>query len=266
MAYRIVFSDVDGTLLSSRLEILPGTLSAIRGLRSRGVPFVITSGRPLAAIDPILRRYALSCPVIACGGSLVRDADGRILHSVGFPRADAVRIVRHIEKNALPCAWCVYAGEDWLVDTRADPRVRHEEWEVEAESREGRPEDLPAGTPVSKMLCICDPGTVEAVEARLSAAFPGISFFKSSSILLEVMPKGVTKRTGMEAVCARYGISLSESVAFGDNFNDTDMLEAAGLPFLMGNAPEAMKRRFPNHTADCDSEGIALALGKIGMV
>ena len=148
MAYRIVFSDVDGTLLSSRLEILPGTLSAIRSLESRGIPFVITSGRPLAAIDPILRRYALSCPVIACGGSLVRDADGRILHSVGFPRTDAVRIVRYIEKNALPCAWCGYAGEDWLVDTRADPRVRHEEWEVEAESREGRPEDLPAETPV----------------------------------------------------------------------------------------------------------------------
>ena len=266
MNYRIVFSDVDGTLLSSRLAILPGTLSAIRRLQNRGIPFVITSGRCLSAIDPILRRHALACPVIACGGSLVRDAGGRILHAVGFPRETACRAVRFIEENALPCAWCVYAGEDWLVASRADPRVRNEEWEVEAESREGRPESLPEDTPVSKMMCICDPGTVESVEARLSAAFPEISFFESSGILLEVMPKGVTKRTGMEALCRRYGLSLSESVAFGDNYNDADMLEAAGLAFLMGNAPEPMKRRFPNHTDDNDSEGIARALRKIGLL
>lgn len=266
MSYRIVFSDVDGTLLSSSLIILPRTLSAIQSLRNRDVPFVITSGRPLVAIDPIVKKYQISCPIIACGGSLVRDSDGHILYSVGFPRNTACHIVHYIKENALPCAWCVYAGEDWLVDSRKDPRVRHEEWEVEAKSREGQPESLPADILVSKMLCICNPGTIDDVERQLSFTFPEISFFKSSSILLEVMPKGVTKRTGMETLCKRYGISISESVAFGDNYNDIDMLEAAGLPFLMGNAPEPLLRRFPNHTTDNDSEGIAQALLKIGLI
>ncbi len=265
MPYRIVFSDLDGTMLTTALTVLPGTIAAIRGLARRGIPFVPASGRSPAGIDPILRRHGLSCPIVAYGGAYVRGADGRVLHSLGFAKETACRVVRFLTESRAPCAWNVFSGDTWLTASRADPRILNEEREVWHEAREGRPEALPDGATVNKMLCICDPGTAEGIADRLRSAFPGLAFTLSSPILLEVMAPGVTKRTGMEALSRHLHIPLSEAVAFGDHYNDLEMLEAAGTPVLMGNAPAPLLARFPRHTADCDHDGILLALRALGL-
>ena len=55
-------------------------------------------------------------------------------------------------------------------------------------------------------------------------------------------------------------------MAFGDHYNDVAMLEAVGMPYLMGNAPQALKDRFPNVTDSNDDDGICHALTKLGLV
>ena len=60
---RIVFSDVDGTLLNSRQEITPLTERAIKALKEKGIPFVITSARSPSGIYPILNEYGFNCPI-----------------------------------------------------------------------------------------------------------------------------------------------------------------------------------------------------------
>ena len=63
----------------------------------------------------------------------------------------------------------------------------------------------------------------------------------------------------------RDGVAPEDAAAFGDNFNDVQMLEAVGMPYLMGNAPEALKERFCNHAPDNDHDGIAWALEEMGV-
>ena len=65
MGYEIVFSDVDGTLLDSRHQMRPGTLSAIRSLQEREIPFVIISARSPSGIYPIQEEYGFRSPVIS---------------------------------------------------------------------------------------------------------------------------------------------------------------------------------------------------------
>ena len=84
--------------------------------------------------------------------------------------------------------------------------------------------------------------------------------------MLEIMENGVTKGSAVRTLCELKNIPISETVAFGDNYNDLDMLNTVGLPFLMGNAPEDLKKLVPNVTSDNNSEGIFKGLEKAGLV
>ena len=99
----------------------------------------------------------------------------------------------------------------------------------------------------------------------MGEAFPGYSIVRSADTLLEVMAGGVTKAWGVRQACAHYGISLEEAAAFGDNYNDMEMLQAVGRGFLMGNAPRELLERFPRHTADNAHDGVGQALRQLGL-
>ena len=77
------------------------------------------------------------------------------------------------------------------------------------------------------------------------------------------MAKGISKAEALNRFCDHLGILPRETIAFGDNYNDVEMLEAAGRGYVMGNAPEEILQRFPLHTADNDHDGIAKALERI---
>ncbi len=266
MAHSIVFCDIDGTLLDSRLQMLPGTLSAIRALEDRQVPFVIVSGRAPAGIRPLMARYALSCPMIAFGGGLALDESGRVLLEHSLSRETALAVVRRIEAEGDACCWNLYAGDLWLVRDRRDARVANEEYEVQTPSAEGDPRALPPGTRVHKLMGICRPGAIGRVTALLREAFPRLSVVPSSDILIEIMPGGVDKGQAVRAYCHALGLSPENAVAFGDNFNDTAMLDAVGTPVVMGNAPASLRAQFPEHiTLDNDHGGIAQALRRLGL-
>ena len=89
---RIVFSDVDGTLLDSGHRIGSYTARAIAGLRERGVPFVIVSARGPSGIYPIFHRYGFRAPIISYSGALVLDEEGRMLFHRGMPKDKAGEI------------------------------------------------------------------------------------------------------------------------------------------------------------------------------
>ena len=124
---KIVFCDVDGTLLTSKLEVLPGTLKAIGSLEKRGVPFIITSARGPAGIRPIFARYGFCCPIVAYSGVLIVDEEGAVLFSAGIAQKETEAVISFVEDRQFDCTWNIYAGDMWLVKDRADPRVALEE-------------------------------------------------------------------------------------------------------------------------------------------
>lgn len=80
------------------------------------------------------------------------------------------------------------------------------------------------------------------------------------------MTDGITKATAVQTLCQLWHIDPQNCYAFGDNYNDAEMLRMVGHPYLMGNAPAPLKVSIPTHTADNDHDGIAEALERIGLV
>ena len=266
MLPRIVFSDVDGTLLSSRLEVLPGTLLAIRSLQRQGIPFVIVSARSPAGIYPIMERNRFTCPLICFSGALILDEKRNRLFMKGMDRDTVREIISFLENGKFACSWNIYTADRWIVRDRSDPRIIREEKIVQANSAEGTADALSQAERVGKILLMCDSDRTLEIEQALKAKYPGLSIARSSDILVEIMAGGVTKSSTVREFCRMSGIDPREAAAFGDHYNDAEMLETVGMPFLMGNAPKELKKIFSQITDTNDEEGIRKGLESLGII
>ena len=262
---KIVFSDVDGTLLNRRHEITPRTRQAIEKLQKKGIPFVIVSARSPSGIYPILDEYGFKCPIIAYSGALILDEDRNALFHRGMEKSQARKIIEFLEANRFDLAWSAYSVDQWIVKDKSDPRIMEEERIVKAQAMQGSV-DAAADPQINKILCICSPSNILEIEEKLKSAFCDCSIVKSADFLLEVMEKSITKAAAVQWLSGRQNISLADAVAFGDNYNDAEMLETVGAGFLMGNAPEELKGRIPLHTLDHNQDGIYHALSRLHLV
>jgi hypothetical protein len=104
------------------------------------------------------------------------------------------------------------------------------------------------------------------METKLSAQFPKLNVVRSAPHLLEIMDKTVSKATGIEVLLKHYGFSIDEAIAFGDNYNDIEMLEYIPQSVAMGNAPEKILQIASNITDTSEVGGIFTYLQKIGLI
>lgn len=266
MTYKIVFCDVDGTLLNKEHRLLDSTLKSIKALQEKNLPFVIVTARGPSGIYPIFKRYKFVCPMVCFSGGLIIDYNGQVLYSNGFTKGTAKKLINFIEKENLDCTWNIYSMDNWIVKDRADERVAREESIVEAHASEGNVDSLTEGAEIGKILCMCNPAHTVEIENRLKKEFPCLSIVRSSDILIEIMNKNISKGESIEFLCKKWDIDIKETVAFGDHFNDLEMLEKVGKPFLMENAPKELKERIGNVTFSNDADGIYHGLKQIGLV
>ena len=261
--YQIIFSDADGTLLDSNHSVLPRTREALQALK---IPFVIVSGRYPCGIYPIMRKNGLKGPVISCGGALILDEQHRPLYQRGMTKAQTAMVTDEIDAMPYDATWNIFSLEDWLVRDPSHRRVRREEEMLDAVSRAGSAADLAEDQQTHKVLCMCEPDETALVEKYLQARLPQLTVVRSTPILVEIMQKGVNKAQAVERLCGILGVSPENAIAFGDNYNDLEMLQAVGHPIVMGNAPAEIRGMFTDITSDNNHDGIAEALEKMQLI
>ncbi len=260
-----VFSDLDGTLLNSAHRISPLTAEAIRHLADQGIPFVPVSGRGPQGIDLILAEAGLRCPIIGYSGALIMDENRRIIFEQGMSIQQAQALVDHIQRRRFDLIWCAFSAGQWLVPTREDPRIRTEEEILQTRATPGGLAALGPGEVVDKLMCICAPAQMADVAADVKAAFPDYTVVPSDSHLLEIMAGGVNKAQAVARLCQLWEMDPHKVAAFGDQYNDLEMLRLVGYGFAMGNAPEPIRKAVGRVTEDHDHEGIYHALQGLGL-
>lgn len=104
------------------------------------------------------------------------------------------------------------------------------------------------------------------IEAVLQEKFPQLNIVRSSDILIEIMNKDVSKANGIEVLLHHLNMTPEQAIAFGDNYNDMDMLNFVGLGVAMNNAPKDVKQMANDVTDDNNHDGIYRFLRKIELV
>jgi Cof subfamily protein (haloacid dehalogenase superfamily) len=240
--YRLVVSDLDGTLLDPRHRLGAYTQSVLARLHARGLGLMLASGRHFQDIRVLAAQLGGDGCLISSNGAAVHDRSGAAVSVTPLPADCAAFLIRdplfaQVHVN-------VYRSSDWLVG-RPEPRLLA----YHQDSGFGyRVTDLARLAPhdVLKVFYYGEPGHLHALEAEILAREgERVTTTFSLPVTLEVMARGVSKGAALERVVARLGLGLNEVIAFGDGMNDREMLAGAGKGVLMGNADPRLKSDLP---------------------
>lgn len=262
--FKIIFSDIDGTLLDSQNRVPVKTREAILELEQRGIPFVLISARSPEGMEPIKRELGNHAPMVSFSGGLIQDAKGNVLSEkkIGLELAVALKDMFDREFPQLCCN--TYGGSLWVVDDDRNPWVRGEEAITGLKASVGTvAEQFAAMGGVHKFLLMGEPEEIRSAQARIHQVYPQLSLGASKPEYLEVMDGTVMKSAGIRMLCSKLGIPVEESIAFGDGLNDVGMLQAAGRGYAMANAPAEVRERVAHTAPDNDHEGILAVLQEL---
>ena len=118
----------------------------------------------------------------------------------------------------------------------------------------------------NKILCMTKANISSKIEAVLQEKFPQLNIVRSSDILIEIMNKDVSKANGIEVLLHHLNMTPEQAIAFGDNYNDLDMLKLVGRGVIMQNAPEEIKKQMEYITKSNNEDGIYEYLQKLDLV
>lgn len=237
--YKLLVTDMDGTLLNSKHQISQPNIQAIERLQQAGSHFVLASGRPNGG----MYRYAeqLQCAtydgymISFNGGRIERLATGEVLYEKGIQPIDFARLVQFAEAMELVISG--YDGSKIIVNRLSA------EAQVEADLTGLILEVVPditayfAEKVTPKAIFFGDEAAVAAAKPKLLNYVDGtLEVAISLPIFLEVMPKGVHKGEAVKILANHLGMSEAHVVAVGDGENDIQMLELAGIGVAVANA------------------------------
>lgn len=261
---KIIFSDIDGTLLKSDHTVSTRTKDALRRLNAKGIPVILVSGRMPSAIRLIQEEAGLRSPYISYSGALISDENGETLGSFGLTKPAAAKIKRHILRFYPDIECSAYSEDRWITDDDTTPVINSERAIIKRDPEKGDLENLlKDSATVHKLLCIGDAERLDIMKSELTPLFPECRIYKSQPRYLEIMEKSACKSAAAALLCRKMNIGREEVLALGDNYNDTDLLEFAGTGVAMGNAPAGV-RSFADMTADTnDNDGWSKAVEKI---
>ena len=269
--FRLVATDLDGTLLRSDKTISKETEEVLSSLYERDVFFVPTTGRAHIELPGPVRgiahlRYAITCN----GGGVYDYHEQRYIYNFTIDKELGERVLKFSESLPVyPSFVCdgkryVLAGEDGKIPDHIIKRAARGVLDTAHASRNlyATLEEMQDG--LQKIFLYSDDETLTPdIISRLQDAFPELFITTSGPIFIEINAPGIDKGKTLRLLCEHLGIPIEESIAFGDAANDLSMLKAAGCAIVPENGTDEAKALADLPCESCNDDGVRKALVRL---
>jgi len=262
--YKMIVLDLDGTLMSSKNEILPETKAALIKSQERGIKVVLASGRPTFGMMKTAKELRLD----EFGGFTLSYNGGRIICAQTGDRIYDSSLTPEIAHELFDLARefnvNIMAYEEDHIVTMDDDQWIQKESHINAMPLK-RVEDFKTSVNFNTVKCLCtgDPETLGDIEKEFQKRLGSrLSVMRSMPFFLEVMPQNINKAYSLQKLGEHLGIDKSEMIACGDGYNDLPMIEFVGLGVAMANAVAEVKEKANYITASNDENGIVQVIDK----
>lgn len=265
---RLLALDIDGTILGKSLGVAPAVLAAIKAVQQRGIRVAIATGRMFCSAKQYHALVASDVPLIAYNGAWIQDPQHDIpQRQLSVPAAIARDIVEYLgtEPWRSSLHLHVYHGDQLYVKELNERVFAYQERTgCQANLLENLP-DILHHSP-TKILAVCHH---EELPAQLLPALKNrysvqdIHCFQSTEFYVEFTSPMATKGQALKTLTEDVlGLTAQNVMAIGDNYNDLEMIQYAGLGVAMGNAPIPVQAVADHVTSSIDQDGVAKAIAK----
>ncbi|MFE4174250.1 HAD family hydrolase [Streptomyces sp. NPDC056909] len=260
--YRLVATDLDGTLLRADDTVSVRTREALAAVTAAGAAHIIVTGRAVPWTRHILDDLGYEgLAVCGQGAQLYHAGEHRLLTSVTLDRQLAGLALSKIEAETGPLA--LAASRDGLDgEVLIGPGYRVLDDELPAVFVDDPAEMWAA--PLNKVY-IQHPELDDDALARVARATAGtlVDVVMAGAGVVEILPLGLNKATGLSLAARRLGVTAADTIAFGDMPNDIPMFAWARHGVAMANAHEELKAVADEITASNGDDGIAVVLERL---
>lgn len=264
MAYKMLFSDMDGTLLKNDVEVSEKNKIAIQKAVKKGVQFVICTGRGVFGVERYLEELNLIGKegfVICQNGGAVYDLkDMSLAIRESFSPKVFAPIVHFARKLDLELYY--YDDRIFMAETESERVKKY--CKVMGSNVKIMKEPLFHEGEFTKCLITGEREKLLLVQKLVNEiAGNELDCFFSSKIFMEVVKKGVSKGNIMEETAKKARIPIQEVIAVGDSDNDISMIKKAGLGIAVANAEPEVKEIADFVTKNrCEQDAIAEIIEK----
>lgn len=236
LAYRLLVSDIDGTIANSAKEIADINRQAVSLYRQSGGMFTLATGRSYAEARRFIRILNPDLPVILCNGAVLYDpAADRLTPLATLQREVAADVLQKLTTLCLNIDIFVYTS-DAVYATQVGPLAREgmnsEDFRLEIVESFG----VLAEVPWIKFVIVADHEEMKQLHAWSKTVNHDLEFVQSSDHYFEILPPNISKGVALARIAEERRIPFRQIATIGDHLNDLSMLRMAGLSAAVANA------------------------------
>jgi hypothetical protein len=266
--YKLVVSDIDGTIANAQGDISPADFSALQRIDKNGVKLALSTGRAARGSIQVLKKLPCSGYHIFFDGALVCDSTlVQTIYSrpIENELLNQVIDLAHLHGLALE----LFSSTGYFIERDSPLAAMHRdlmqlEWTIMDYSAICKQESIimgclviPTGDEQKFRPILCK------YEAKSGVRFSwSIHSARPEIRMVNVIMKDVSKGSALTALCSYLGFKTDEVIAIGDGANDVSLLKAAGLAVAMQNSPPELKAIANYVTGDVAHNGFAQAMEK----
>jgi Cof subfamily protein (haloacid dehalogenase superfamily) len=261
----LIACDVDGTLFDENETITPRTRDAIRAAVAAGAQFVVATGRPPRWIRPVVEALGFAPIAVCANGAVLYDPATDRVVSARTLSVDALAELAEVATRVIPGAGLAVERIGERAHDSATPQFisspGYEHAWLNPDNTEVSVDDL-LSAPAIKLLIRKSGARSQDMAAELAkhVGIEGDITYSTNNGLVEIVPLGISKASGVEGIAKPQGIGSDEVLAFGDMPNDIPLLRWAGHGVAMGNAHPDVLAAADEVTSPNSDDGVGRVL------
>lgn len=258
---KIIFFDIDGTLIDKSFQMSESTREAITRARQNGHICMINTGRTYKMVGDYLSDWAEFDGCLCGCGTTVIYRGKELLHRT-FSEQEAKRIIAGLEKYGIDAV--LEGGQNNFQKPLSDMHTEKFRKYMAQFGSLGYGSFEEAPGKFDKFYCYV--GEDEYRRGFFAEFADILDYIDRERGFYEIVPKGFSKASGMRYLAEYLGMSMEDTVAIGDSNNDIAMLQASHTAIAMGNSSREVLKLADYVTTDVDKDGIYNALTWLGVL
>lgn len=260
MSYKVLFLDIDGTILKPDHTYTESTKEAIQQVKDNGVEVFIATGRPLIEVKELAKELNVESFIGYNGAYAVYQEKAVIDEPIGEGPVREFLSIANENGNEL----VLYTKDRNYYTSLEHPFVKNFNQLFQLKQNSLYKDDV-ADQIIGATALNLEPAQVPLYEINEDIRMSQVNI-EGATMAYDIIRKSVNKGEAVTKILKRLNIPKEQAIAFGDGMNDKEMLQAVGESFAMGNASPELLQFAKHRTTSVSDSGIFNGLKKLGMV